>query len=334
MTVIAGTCSRTEPPCSKEGVARCVTCKTWYCSAQCQADHWPRHWRECLPLPDLEWLVNDDKTQQQIFLKRSELFKLIPPGDYSVSDQFQTHVESGADHIHIGNSTNVNNIATTESPDTKEPTETVQTKTPSKTIDVGSADSSLQGEASSTPIKTAPETSAPKVSKPSVPVTVGPIASKPEDKEKTSEAPKTIPNEVVQVSDPPSQANSVKDSASAPPAVIKTPSQTSQTQTSSSSMYTEAQFSGNLPCQTLTKKVNEIVLPIDVIESPSNFVVRLADKVSLMHSHNFYLKFKILKEEMCIKLLSDLNENPPAPAPDNWKIGRKAIVAAYFEDIW
>ena len=42
----------------------------------------------------------------------------------------------------------------------------------------------------------------------------------------------------------------------------------------------------------------------------------------------------MLKEDMCIKLLSDLNENPPAPAPDNWKIGRKAIVAAYFEDIW
>ena len=34
-----------------------------------------------------------------------------------------------------------------------------------------------------------------------------------------------------------------------------------------------------------------------------------------------------------MELLSNLNENPP-PAPDNWKVGRKAVVAAYFDDIW
>ena len=273
MTVIAGTCSRTEPPCSKAGGARCVTCKPWYCSAQCQADHWPRHWRECLPLPDLEWLVNDDKNQLQLFLKRSELAKLSPElGDYS--DQCKINVGSGSDQIHIGNA-KLKDIATAESFETKGPTEAVETKTLSKTIDFGSADSSLQGEASSTPVKTAPETTAPKVSTPSAPATAAQSPRKPEDKEKTSEAPKTTPNEVVQVSDPPSQADSAKVAASAPPAVTKSPSQTS-----SSSMYTEAQFSGNLPSQTLTKKVNEIVLPLDVIESPSNFVVRLADKVS------------------------------------------------------
>ena len=37
---------------------------------------------------------------------------------------------------------------------------------------------------------------------------------------------------------------------------------------------------------------------------------------------------------MCIEMLSGLNERPPAPAPDNWKVGRKALVAAYFDDIW
>ena len=37
---------------------------------------------------------------------------------------------------------------------------------------------------------------------------------------------------------------------------------------------------------------------------------------------------------MCIELLSGLNERIPAPAPDNWKVGRKALVAAYFDDIW
>ena len=42
-------------PCTKEGVARCSVCKIWYCSRECQEEHWPIHWRECLPLPDLEW---------------------------------------------------------------------------------------------------------------------------------------------------------------------------------------------------------------------------------------------------------------------------------------
>ena len=34
---------------------RCMVCKSWYCSANCQANHWPVHRRECLPLPGLEW---------------------------------------------------------------------------------------------------------------------------------------------------------------------------------------------------------------------------------------------------------------------------------------
>ena len=41
-----------------------------------------------------------------------------------------------------------------------------------------------------------------------------------------------------------------------------------------------------------------------------------------------------MKEDGCVNILSLLNENVPAPAPDNWKIGRKEIVAVYSEDIW
>lgn len=80
---IAGTCSRTKPQCIKFGVARCVTCKTWYCSAQCQAAHWPRHWRDCLPLPDLEWLVQDDKNQEALFVRKGPSLKVRPLGDSS-----------------------------------------------------------------------------------------------------------------------------------------------------------------------------------------------------------------------------------------------------------
>ena len=84
MTVTtAGTCSRTEPQCSKLGVARCVICKTWYCSAQCQAAHWSCHWRECLPLPDLEWLVKDDKNQEVAFVKKGPSLKVRPLEDPS-----------------------------------------------------------------------------------------------------------------------------------------------------------------------------------------------------------------------------------------------------------
>ena len=256
MTVIAGTCSRTEPPCSKEGVARCVTCKTWYCSAQCQADHWPRHWRECLPLPDLEWLVQDDQTQKPVFVKKREPVKMSPLGEFS--DQV----------VHVGTAKLKAN-ATFKSLDTKEPTETNQTKISCKMIDIGSADSSLQGETSSTPVKTSPETSAPKDS---APVTVSVSSSKPDDKGKSSESPAGSVGGV-QVTEPPSQANPDKGIPAAPSVVVSTTSQ------AKSSMYTEAQYSSNLPSQTLTKKVNEIVSPLDVIESPSNFIVRLADAV-------------------------------------------------------
>jgi len=298
MTVItAGKCSRTEPQCCNVGVARCVTCKAWYCSAQCQADHWPRHWRECLPLPDLEWLVKDDKTQNAVFVQKN-LSSQTPSGESS--DQV----------VHVG-SAKLQDIVTTE----HLPTKRIEPKTDeTKTIDVGSTDSSLQGEASSTPVKTTPETSEPKDSAPSVAqVTVSPSPTVPETKEKpkSSETAKS-PEKVVQVADLPSQDKTVKETTAAPSAVTRTTSQTS-----SPSMYSEAQYSSNLPRQMLTKKVNEIISPVDVIESPSNFVVRLAES-----------------EEICIGLLSSLNESQPAPAPDNWKVGRKAVVAAYFDDIW
>ena len=37
---------------------------------------------------------------------------------------------------------------------------------------------------------------------------------------------------------------------------------------------------------------------------------------------------------MCVELLSSLNDKFPAPAPDNWKVGRKAVVAALYDDVW
>ena len=37
---------------------------------------------------------------------------------------------------------------------------------------------------------------------------------------------------------------------------------------------------------------------------------------------------------MCIELCLSLNDKFPAPAPDNWKVGRKAIVAAFYDNVW
>ena len=34
---------------------RCCQCKVWYCSPQCQEDHWPHHYYRCTPPPPLEW---------------------------------------------------------------------------------------------------------------------------------------------------------------------------------------------------------------------------------------------------------------------------------------
>ena len=255
----AGTCSRTEPQCSKVGVARCVTCKTLYCSAQCQAAHWPRHWRECLPLPDLEWLTQDDK--KAVFVKKDPSSTQTSSGD--CSDQV----------VYVG-SAKLQDIAPTESFPTKKPTETEAFL--DKTIDLCSTDScsSLQGEASGTPVlvKTQPESSAAKDSAPSaVPVSLSPNVSVTKDKPSaTLESPK----DVAQVADP-AITNAVKETSSEPSAVVKATSQTS----GGPGMYPESQFSSNLPAQILTKKVNEIVSPLDVIRSPCDFIVRLADSV-------------------------------------------------------
>ena len=36
-------------------MVRCCQCKVWYCSPQCQEDHWPHHYFLCTPPPPLEW---------------------------------------------------------------------------------------------------------------------------------------------------------------------------------------------------------------------------------------------------------------------------------------
>ena len=43
-----------SPGCSALAQCRCSVCKTLYCSRRCQESHWPAHWRDCLPVPDLE----------------------------------------------------------------------------------------------------------------------------------------------------------------------------------------------------------------------------------------------------------------------------------------
>ena len=256
MTLTVGTCSKTEPQCCNVGVARCVTCKTWYCSAQCQADHWPRHWRECLPLPDLEWLdVKDDETQEAVFVLKNL--------------SSQTLLGESLDQV-VG-SANLQDITNKEPPKELVDKDSAQTKT----IDICSADSSLHGKVEA-PVKTTPGISEATDSVPSA-VSVSLAPSVPDSEDKTSETQRKNPEEVVTTADLPSQSISIKDAIPTTAAVTRT---TSQTSDSKSCMYTEAQFSSNLPHQILTKKVNEIVTPIDVIESPCDFIVRLADTVS------------------------------------------------------
>jgi len=51
---VAGTQKKSCSYCGLDGRVRCSVCKSWYCARTCQADHWPLHRRECLPLPQLE----------------------------------------------------------------------------------------------------------------------------------------------------------------------------------------------------------------------------------------------------------------------------------------
>ena len=236
--IAAGTCSRTDPRCSKVGVARCSTCKAWYCSARCQADHWPRHWRECLPLPDLEWLVQDDQNQSPVFVKKN------PSSTTSKVDPSVQAVKVGSAKLH--------DVPETESISPEMDLKSV----PKKTIDVGSTDSSLQAEG--------PEVTTPTKNPP-------PDSGKQEDKE--SEVDKAVDLQKCKSNINKDVSSAVSGTDSAPLAVTRTSSR-------SPGMYAEAHYTGILPAQTLAKKVNVIISPVDVVESPSNFVVRFADKVS------------------------------------------------------
>ena len=293
MTLTVGTCSKTEPQCCNVGVARCVTCKTWYCSAQCQADHWPRHWRECLPLPDLEWLVMDDKTQKADFVLKNlpsqtlpgeSLDQVVAVGSAKLQDITTIEVlplksvQRACKELHSLQKASEEPLK--KSVD-KEPAQT-------KTIDICSADSSLLGEGEA-PVKTTPGNSVATDSAPSA-VSVSPAPSVPDNEDKTSKIPRKSPEEVATTTDLPSQPTTTKETSPAPAAVTRTTSQTS-----SPSMYTEAQSSSNLPHQILTKKVNEIISPVDVIESPSNFVVRLAESVMEIISIRIYFPTRFFK---------------------------------------
>jgi len=234
------------PSCVKLGVCRCSVCKIWYCSSECQAAHWPSHWRDCLPLPPLEWpdvistaSFNQTKNNEAEEMQKVGSAKLSPiEVDKSQNDKGGNASEVVKDSL---------------------------TAKPIVDVEEGRGDDKLCKQDH-------PECRNEKLEKLPAPVSVTDASPAGElvDSNNNGESSK-ISNEVPGLAAPPvTKAPIPRKEASA---------------TKSSGMYPEAYYSPKIAKQVLTKNAYEIV-PVDQSTSPSNFIIRLfvedEDCVSLL----------------------------------------------------
>jgi len=234
------------PSCVKLGVCRCSVCKIWYCSSECQAAHWPSHWRDCLPLPPLEWpdvistaSFNQTKNNEAEEMQKVGSAKLSPiEVDKSQNDKGGNAIEVVKDSL---------------------------TAKPIVDIEEGRGDDKLSKQDH-------PECRNEKLEKLPAPVSVTDASPAGElvDSNNNGESSK-ISNEVPGLAAPPvTKAPIPRKEASA---------------TKSSGMYPEAYYSPKIAKQVLTTNAYEIV-PVDQSTSPSNFIIRLfvedEDCVSLL----------------------------------------------------
>jgi len=234
------------PSCVKLGVCRCSVCKIWYCSSECQAAHWPSHWRDCLPLPPLEWpdvintaSFNQTKNNEAEEMQRVGSAKLSPiEVDKSQNDKGGNASEVVKDSL---------------------------TAKPIVDVEEGRGDDKLSKQDH-------PECRNEKLEKLPAPVSVTDASPAGElvDSNNNGESSK-ISNEVPGLAAPPvTKAPIPRKEASA---------------TKSSGMYPEAYYSPKIAKQVLTTNAYEIV-PVDQSTSPSNFIIRLfvedEDCVSLL----------------------------------------------------
>jgi len=234
------------PSCVKLVVCRCSVCKIWYCSSECQAAHWPSHWRDCLPLPPLEWpdvistaSFNQTKNNEAEEMQKVGSAKLSPiEVDKSQNDKGGNASEVVKDSL---------------------------TAKPIVDVEEGRGDDKLSKQDH-------PECRNEKLEKLPAPVSVTDASPAGElvDSNNNGESSK-ISNEVPGLAAPPvTKAPIPRKEASA---------------TKSSGMYPEAYYSPKIAKQVLTKNAYEIV-PVDQSTSPSNFIIRLfvedEDCVSLL----------------------------------------------------
>jgi len=245
--------------CSKAGACRCMVCKTWYCSKECQADHWPIHWRECLPLPDLEWpLLNTASSK--------------PAPDTPPAAACEVTASPDGDVTKVGSAKiiEVSNDSATSSPAAELKTKTI-TSAPAGLNEEAfeKRDTKKTNCAFTSQGKTSPSKQQSKDKDASI---------KPQPsvaKEMTVKQPPTVeiePNKEEITAKSPNTQETVK-----PPATTK--------------MYEEIFVSDNMTEQRLAKKSVEI-LPVDEVVSPNNFIIRLADQeqecievLSLLNDH-------------------------------------------------
>merc|ERR1719427_2157937 len=282
--------------CRRAGRVRCSVCKEWYCTALCQANHWPVHRRECVQPPVLEWPDGSRYDGQLEELGREENVTMTST---SMSQMVQ---EESVKEKHLSG---IDSMPAPILP-TKQSSPSHSSPLPTKQSAVADNSPFEKKEAAKSPSPGNPKQS----SNPAAsPITTRPSApTKPPVFEASSD---TAKKEAVA---PPVPSNTKLFSPAASPATAVTPGLTVPTVP----RYTPAHLSPTLPPQVSPSpgQLYQIVLPVEDISSPSQFGIRLTrDDSSLL------------------QLLEAMNESPPPSLP-GWVVGRRETVAVNYEDVW
>jgi len=228
------------PSCVKIGVCRCSVCKIWYCSPECQAAHWPSHWRDCLPLPSLEWpdivKVNNKQTSinEPEDIKKVGSAKLSPIDvDSSLTEEVVITTNSTKPVVEVieVEVAKKNEVKISENLESKSD-EKIETL-PVAAANAEPVDSNNNGDTKKISVDAVEVVPAPEV--------------------KVSAQTKPVPAETKPVVPSPKKEASV---------------------TKAPGMYPDAYYSPKITNQVLTKNSHEIV-PVDQVITPSNFIVRL-----------------------------------------------------------
>ena len=216
--------------------------------------HWPYHWRECLPLPKLEWpdLTNGLQSDNKPSGKSHELERIGSAKIVQVDEQPKPQTKTDT-------SDKVTAAPTNKTKETVKVNVDVGSTPTKKIVDVND---SLDHDKSPVSDKKSNDASDKK--------------TEVEQPAPVKEAPAPAPVEAKKTDD---KQTPTKDVAKSPVTEPSPAPSRGASVSGARSMYAEAYYSTKIALQLISSKVNEIV-PLEMDTTPSNFVVRFASEVN------------------------------------------------------